>query len=203
MAKNLNGLMKWPSQEEVRANLPASFKDDPEFEAVRVILDCYEAWVEKPSSLTFNAAMYSGYKGRTTYKVLVGVTPTGYVSFVSEAYSDPEITRQSGMLDMLQVGDGLMADKGFTLADADLQPRGLNLVLPPFREGDRQIKASDVGKNRKVANRRIVVDNAIGRMRDWAIPQHRLCLRSAQSGHVSDTVKLVAILANFGPPLRE
>ena len=127
--------------------------------------------------------------------------------FVSDAFpgatSDPEITRQSGLLDKLKPEDAIMADKGFTLAAADLQPRGLKLVLPPFREGDRQMAAEDVQRNRKVAAHRIVVENAIGRLRAWAILQHRLRIRAAQSGHVSDIIKLVAILANFNPPLRK
>ena len=206
LASELDGLLKWPSKEEVKANLPDSFRNDPETEGVRVILDCYEVWIEKPSSLSLNAALYSDYKGHTTYKVLVGVTPTGYISFISEAYpgaiSDPAITRQSGLLDKMQPGDFIMADKGFTLSAADLQPRGIKLTLPPFREGDRQMPANLVVKNRKVANRRIVVENAIGRLREWAVMQHTLCLQAAQSGHVSDIVKLVAIFTNMGPPLR-
>lgn len=207
LATELGGLLKWPSREEVRANLPIAFQDDLECRSVRVILDCYEVWVEAPSSLSLNAAMYSDYKGRTTFKVLVGVTPTGYVSFVSNAYpgsiSDPEITRQSGILDKMEAGDRLMVDKGFTLAAEDLQPRGLKLAMPPFREGDKPMPASAVVRNRKIANKRIVVENSIGRMRDWDILQNRLCLRAAQSGHVSDVVKLVAIFANCGPALRK
>ena len=62
--------------------------------------------------------------------------------------------------------------------------------------------ANLVVKNRKVANRRIVVENAIGRLREWAVMQHTLCFQAAQSGHVSDIVKLVAIFTNMGPPLR-
>ena len=206
LATELDGLLKWPTKEEVKANLPDSFKDDAECQHVRVILDCYEVWIEKPSSLSLNAAMYSDYKGHTTYKVLVGVTPTGYISFVSDAFpgaiSDPAITHQSGLLDGMEEGDFIMADKGFTLTAADLQPRGIKLTLPPFREGDRQMPANLVVKNRKIANRRIVVENAIGRLRCWAILQHTMCLRAAQTGHVSDIVKLVAIFTNLGPPLR-
>ena len=207
LAHHLGDLLKWPSKEAVRANLPESFREDPECAHVRVILDCYEVWIERPSSLSLNAAMYSDYKGHTTYKVLVGVTPTGYVSFVSAAFpgaiSDPEITRQSGLLTKLDDGDTIMADKGFTLAAADLQPRGLKFTLPPFREGNKQMPAQDVAKTRKVANKRIVVENAIGRMKCWALLKNTLCLHTAQSGHVSDIVKLVAILANCGPPLRK
>ena len=206
--EHLGGLLKWPSSEEVDRCLPESFRKDGICKKVCFILDCFEAEVEKPPSLTINAMTYSDYKCQNTFKVLVGVTPTGFVSFVSDAFpgaiSDPEIARQSGLLDKLKPKGAIMADKGFTLAEAGLlQPRGLKLVLPPFREGDRQMAAEDVQRNRKVAAHRIVVENAIGRLRAWPILQHRLHIRAAQSGHVSDIIKLVAILANFNPPLRK
>ena len=82
-----------------------------------------------------------------------------YISFVSGAYpgsiSDVAITQQSGLLDRLDEGDAIMADKGFTLKAADLQTRGLKLVLPPFKEGDRQMPVHLVAKNQKVANKEL------------------------------------------------
>ena len=52
---------------------------------------------------------------------LVGITPSGVCSFVSDLYtgsiSDKEIIIQSGFLDKLSKGDGVMADKGFLIQD--------------------------------------------------------------------------------------
>jgi hypothetical protein len=49
-------------------------------------------------------------------KFLVSIHPDGYINFVSRAYpgkiSDDEITKESGFLDMLKGGMGVMADKG-------------------------------------------------------------------------------------------
>ncbi|XP_033739285.1 THAP domain-containing protein 3-like [Pecten maximus] len=45
--------------------------------------------------------------------------------------SDKEITRVSGLLDLLDVGDEVMADKGFLIQDL-LQKVGVKLVIPPF-----------------------------------------------------------------------
>lgn len=137
LSLELAPLLGWPSKAEVQANHPSSFKDDRDCSKCRIIIDAFEVEMQKPSSLSVNAMTYSDYKGRNTFKVLVGVTSNGYVSFVSKAYpgaiSDPALTRLSGLLDKLEPGDYIMADKGFVLTGADLQPRDLTLLLPPFK----------------------------------------------------------------------
>ena len=150
--------------------------------------------------------LYSDYKGCTTYKVLTGVTPDGYMSFVSSAYPDsisnPAITRESGILDKLEPGDGLMADKGFTLTAHDLQPRGLHLVLPPFKDGDKPMSKTDVTSTRDIANRRIIVENAIGRMRNFEMLNRTQPISATHSQLVSEMVKVTAALANMQNAIR-
>lgn len=54
-------------------------------------------------------------------KPLLGITPSGVVSFDSEQFpgstSDQEITIQSGLLGKLRKGGEIMADKGFNCQD--------------------------------------------------------------------------------------
>lgn len=206
LARELERLLTWPSAAEVRENLPESFKTHDTYKKCRIILDCWEAQVEKPSSFSVNSMLYSNYKSRTTYKVLAGCTPDGFISFISSAYcgsiSDPAIVRISGVLDKLEPGDGIMADKGFILTAADLQPRGLHLTLPPFKDGDKPMEKSEVVATKQIANRRIVVENAIGRMRHYDIINSVLTISSAQSKYVSDIVKVIAVLSNLQNALR-
>jgi len=65
--------------------------------------------------------LYSSYKSHTTLKGLVGIAPHGAITFVSSLYtggiSDKEITRCSGILDLLEEGDSVMADKGFDIEE--------------------------------------------------------------------------------------
>ena len=46
--------------------------------------------------------------------------------------SDKEIVRQSGLLDLLEEGDAVMADKGFVIRDL-LTFKKVQLVSPAYR----------------------------------------------------------------------
>ena len=49
----------------------------------RVIIDCTELYIQHPSSLVSQPETFSSYKHLNNFKVLVGITPGGVVSFVS------------------------------------------------------------------------------------------------------------------------
>ena len=44
--------------------------------------------------------------------------------------SDKQIVKESGLLDLLEKGDSVMADKGFLIQDL-LDPLGVTLNMPP------------------------------------------------------------------------
>lgn len=60
----------------------------------------------------------SQYKGHCTIKFLIDITPCGSIAFVSDGYpgsiTDDEIVLSSGLLNLLERGDAIMADRGFT-----------------------------------------------------------------------------------------
>lgn len=108
----------------------------------------------------------------TTLKGLVGISPGGAITFISQLYtgsvSDREIVRRSGFLDLpFDDKDSVMADKGFTIQD--LLPLGISLNLPPFLGGSSQMPAEDVVKTQEIPSLRIHIKHAINKIKNFHI----------------------------------
>lgn len=78
-------------------------------------------YIEKPTSPYAQRATWSEYREHNTIKALVGITPSDYFSFLSKVLtgstSDRKITQESGLVDLLEEGDSVMADRGFNIRD--------------------------------------------------------------------------------------
>ena len=76
---------------------------------------------------------FSNYINHNTYKALIGISPSGALvsKLFSGSISNKELTRRSGILELLEPGDSVMADKGFDIEE-DLIPLGVKLNIPPF-----------------------------------------------------------------------
>ena len=84
------------------------------------------------------------------------------------AISDKEITRCSGILNLLEAGDSVMADKGFDIEDL-LRERSVSLNLPPFLDSRSQFSATEVQQIKMIAKLRIHVERAIRRIKEYHI----------------------------------
>ena len=160
----------WPSRASVNSTMPEDFKK--EYGSTRVIIDCTEVRCEMPSSLHLNGELFSSYKHHTTLKGLIGITPGGAISFISQLYtgsiSDREIVIRSGLLELpFDESDSVMADKGFTIED--LLPLGVYLNIPPFLGKSPQIPADQVVLTQKIASLRIHVERAINKIKNFHI----------------------------------
>jgi hypothetical protein len=157
--QQLRPLITFPSRTIVQRHMPSQFR--AKYPNTRVIIDCTEIYTETPSSLPVQSAIYSHYKHHHTLKGLVGISPTGVVTFISDLYggstSDKDITRQCGLLDMLEPGDAVMADKGFDIR-YELMLIGVKLNIPPFARKDMQMPIKDVVHTRQIASLRIHVE---------------------------------------------
>ena len=113
-------LVVWSPKESTREHLPEILLKSG-YGKCSVIIDCAEAFIERPKSLSAHAASWSDYQYHNIFKFLVGIIWTGFFSFLSSCYgrqtSDNFITRNSGFYDLFERDDYLMADKSFKIQE--------------------------------------------------------------------------------------
>lgn len=168
LSQELSFLVPWPSRSELKKSLPKRFK---RFQNVRIILDCLELFIQKPKVPISQKITWSSYKHWNTFKLLVGITPTGVISFIPPLWtgsiSDKEIVKQSGLLNLLEEGDAVMADKGFLIRDL-LTFKRLYLVSPAYCRGSR-LSAKGTTHTRRVASLRTHVERNILKLKQFRI----------------------------------
>ena len=127
-----------------------------------MIIDCTELFCQKPSSLTIQSSLFFHYKHHITYKGLVGISPSGAITFISELYdgstSDVEIVKRCGILnkELWSKDDDLQLKK-------QLEPLGVTLNIPSFLAGKDQLSQEEVTESQTNAAVRIHVERAIQR----------------------------------------
>ena len=208
MDTRLSPLIHWPERAEIWSTMPECFQYSFG-KRITVIIDCFEIFIEKPSNLLAQAQTFSSYKHHNTTKVLIGVTPQGTISFVSNAWggrtSDKFLTENCGVLDKLVPGDMVMADRGFTIHES-VAFRRSELVIPAFTKGKKQLDPLDVEKTRNISNVRIHVERVIGRLRrKYTILQGILSAEFLMSNPTSPTpvidhiLRACSVLVNICP----
>ena len=80
-------LIWWPDRDSLWKTLPQCFRVSFK-KSVAVIVDCFEVFIERPSSLLARASTWSSYKHHNTIKVLLGISPQGTISYVLEAWGE-------------------------------------------------------------------------------------------------------------------
>ncbi|KAG5261263.1 hypothetical protein AALO_G00301880 [Alosa alosa] len=137
----LGSVRIWIPQEQIGEYLPEDFKDYPD---TTVILDCTELKCQCPSSPLLQSEVFSTYKSHCTLKGLIGIAPHGAVTFVSSLYagsiSDKQITKESGIINLLKPDMAVMVDRGFLIED--IVP--CKIYRPAFPLGRSQMSAAEV-----------------------------------------------------------
>ena len=185
--------------------MPETFKTT--YPPTRCSIDCTEIFSQRPSSLSSQGAMYSNYKHQVTYKELLGIAPSGAITFwsnyISELYegsvSDKEIVKRSGILckSFWDDSDSIMADRGFTIEN-ELAPLNVELNIPSFLGGRAQLTKAEVEESQTVASVRIHVERAITRIKKFKALNH---IPLTLHGSVNQIWTVSCILCNFLPPL--
>ena len=188
----------FPSVDQVYGTLPLVFKE--KYSSTYCILDATEIFIETPSDLFLQSSTWSNYKQHNTGKFLVACTPNGAIIFVSNVFagsiSDPELTRESGLLQKLtgKHGVSIMADRGFTIHN-ELHSLGIGLNIPPFLEHRQQLPPSEVATGRSIASVRIHVERAIGRIKKFEILKRVFPVTMLRQ--LNQIVHVCAYLTNF------
>ncbi|XP_070537880.1 uncharacterized protein [Ptychodera flava] len=188
-----------PDRDELNQHKLLSFSRFPD---TRVVIDCTEMFTQSPSSLTARKQVWSEYKHHNTVKFLIGIGPNGAVTYVSNMWggraSDKYITKNSDFLDYLSHGDAVMADRGFTVS-ADLSSVGVSLNIPAFKGSERdQLLPAEIEHSRRIAEARIHIERAIGRIKNFHIFDSEIKLTMKPLAEQIFTV--CAFLINFQSP---
>ncbi|XP_065675685.1 uncharacterized protein LOC136091898 [Hydra vulgaris] len=173
------------------------------FPSTRCIIDCTELFCQKPSSLKHQSSLFSSYKHHVTYNGLLGISPSGAITFISQlddgAISDKEIVVRSGFLEELwNKNDSVMADRGFTISD-HLNTINVKLNIPSFLNGQLQLSKEDATKSQTIASLRIHVERAIRRNKVFCQISNEIPL--VFHGSINQLWTVTCLLCNFLPPL--
>ena len=182
----LGSIPIWQSKDLIEETMPTAFREK----------------ICKPSSLRAQSQCFSSYKNTTTAKGLLGIAPSGAPVFISDlntgSISDKDITKQSGILTLLEKGDDCMADNGFNIKDL-LEPIEVTLNIPPFLSDKGQFNAEEVENTQSIANVRIHVERAISRIKMYKIITNVVPLSLA--GVFIQIWTVCCMLLLFQPPI--
>ena len=201
LAMTVGKLVAWLPKENIVENMPVAYRKAGHSK-LRVVIDCSEIFIERPKSLDAQAATWSDYKSHNTVKFLIGISPAGFVTFLSDCYggraSDRFITSDSGFYDCLDPYDEVMADRGFQIKE-ELMLKFCSLSVSPGARVKAQMTSSECKRTKDVANLRIHVERAINRIKTYRIL--KTVLPISMLHNVDDIVKTCAGLYNLKPLL--
>jgi len=192
----------WLPKESILENLPKVYRKAGHSK-LRVTIDCSEVFIERPKALDTQAATWSDYKSHNTIKFLIGISPTGFITFLSDCYggraSDKFICADSQFYDCLEACDEVMANRGFQITE-ELVLHYCTLTVPPGARLKAQMTTSECKKTKDVANLRIHIERAINRIKTFRILKSILPVTMLH--HSDDIVRSCAALCNLNYCLR-
>ncbi|KAE8750722.1 hypothetical protein FOCC_FOCC002699 [Frankliniella occidentalis] len=196
MANQWGKLDLWPSRDLIDYYMPEGFKRT--YPSTRVIVDATEIPIEKPTNPTAQQATFSTYKNGNTLKVLVGASPSGLISFASEAYggstSDRQIVERSVLPELCSRGDSVMADRGINVQDI-FAPKGVAVNIPAFLRGKDHLTGAVIMNDRKLASKRVHIERLIGLIKIYHILKTKL--NHHYVSHGSNIFFVCFMLSNF------
>ena len=177
--------------------MPKAFET---FSGARITFDCTEIQCAVPrTSMSNQSVTFLHYKQRNTFKALIGVAPNGAITFIRDLYSgstsDKQIVLHCKILDQMEPGDLILANKGFLLHD--ILPPGVSVSIPPFLSKP-QFTREQVVETTRIARAHIHVKRAIQRLKIFKILTF---VPASYRSNVTKIFQVCACLANFQNPI--
>ena len=79
----LEPLINWPERPELQITMAQCFINNLK-RKITAIINCFELYIDQPTNLTAQNLIWSSYKHHHTAKYLIGITPQGLISFISQ-----------------------------------------------------------------------------------------------------------------------
>lgn len=189
-------------EDDMFPSAAAQRRDKPEkmrpFKNLRLLLDGVTFFIQTPSNFEQQGNTYSKYKGQNGLVFSVGIACNGATIFCSEGMegnmSDKQVIVQSGLLNRLSKGDGVMTDKGYELT-AEFQAIGCYFYKPPTKHGE--LNAEEEILTKAIASARIYTEHAMADIKDNRLLQGVIPITMVPI--MSDLVYIAAYLRNFSP----
>jgi len=173
----LKELDMWLPKKTVEETMPADFRN--KYPNTRVILDATEIPIHKPQNLKNQSATWSSYKNKNTLKCIIGVSPRGVVTYVSDAYggsaSDRQIIERSDLLhkNVFESNNSIMADRSIMVQDL-FSSQDVFVNTPTTLKGRNQLSPKTVVRDRRIASKRVHVARVIGLAKTFKILKQEL-----------------------------
>ena len=134
---------------------------------------------------------------------LIAISPSGAICFISDPFGgnilDKKLAAECGLLEYLEEGDSVMADRGFNISKL-LDVKGVTLNIPPSLHKSGQLSECNRVKTRRIALVRMHVERAIGRIKNYHILES---IPNSMHNIASHIFFVCSIFTNFQPTLVE
>jgi hypothetical protein len=200
LSKILENFIYDQSRDCINDNMPeAHFVN---YTMCKYILDCTEIPVCSPNCIRCRTQSYSYYKCRHTLKILIGCSPSGFITYVGPFYggkaSDKIIFLESGILDKCDSAEALMVDKGFPIIN-ECDSVNITVYQPAFKKNGQQLNVVDCESSRNIASARVHIERIMERLKNFKILHDEVQYHYLK--YMNDIMKCIGGIVNLSPPI--
>ena len=188
----------WPARDVVQLHMPGDFRE--RFPMTRVILGAAEFPIQKPSDGNIQGATFSKRMNKDTLKCLVGCSPIGAVTFISDVYGGGTSNRKIFKRSILYTDptafehkDSILADSGIKIQDL-MAPKGV-FVNTPNELKRKKTDSECVVREKREAFKYFHVEKVIALAKTYEILRKELPEHMVDSG--SRIIPVCFMLINF------